>query len=183
MDCQRRICVRIKKLRAVPKLVPRLVQPHRVRAGRKAFTLVEIVVVLLVMGILAATATPTFFRSLRYHRLESAARRVKVDLEQARHAARIKSQSQSITFSGPTSYTLSSGVAGMDSATETYSVDLAKAPYELESVTINLGGPTAISFDGYGTASVEGTIVLAAGDETRTVTLENSNGDVTISNP
>ena len=71
----------------------------------------------------------------------------------------------------------------MDNATETYSVDLSQSPYDLDTVTLNLGGPTAISFDGYGTASVGGTIVLAAGDETRTVTLLNSNGDVTISNP
>jgi prepilin-type N-terminal cleavage/methylation domain-containing protein len=165
------------------RAVARFARPQRAGSCGAAFTIVEMMIVLLIMGILAATATPSFFRSLRHHRLESAARRVKLDLEQARHAARLKSESQSITFTGPTGYTLSSGVEGMISATRTYSVDLATAPYELDSVTLNLGGPTAISFNGYGTASVGGTIVLAAGDETRTVTLNISNGDVTISNP
>jgi prepilin-type N-terminal cleavage/methylation domain-containing protein len=179
MDTKRKIVTPADPLRAVARH-PR---PQRSRARRTAFTIVEMLIVLLVMGILAATATPSFFRSLRHHQLESAARRVKLDVEQARHAARLKSESQSITFTGPTGYTLSSGVAGMNSAAETYAVDLAKAPYDLESITLNLGGPTAISFDGYGTASVGGTIVLAAGDETRTITLDNSNGDVTISNP
>ncbi len=71
----------------------------------------------------------------------------------------------------------------MNSAALTYAVDLTTVPYELDGVTLKLGGPTAISFDGYGVASVGGTIVLALGDETRTVTLNNSNGAVTISNP
>jgi type II secretory pathway pseudopilin PulG len=161
----------------------RLARPMGSTTRRAAFTIVETLIVILIMGILAATATPSFFRSLRYHRLESAARRVKLDLEQARHAARLKSQSQSITFTGPAGYTLSSGVAGMNSAGQTYSVDLTKTPYEVGSATLNLGGPTAISFDGYGTVSVGGTIVLTSGDETRTLTLNNGNGDVTISNP
>jgi Tfp pilus assembly protein FimT len=179
MDSMRTIFEPADRLRAVAEL-PR---PQRKGSRCTAFTVVETLIVLLIMGILAATATPSFFRSLRHHRLESAARRVKLDLEQARHAARVKSQTESITFTGATAYTLSSGTPGMDTATEIYSVDLSRSPYELDTVTLNLGGPTAISFDGYGTASVGGTIVLAAGDETRTVTLLNSNGDVTISNP
>ena len=108
---------------------------------------------------------------------------MKLDLEQARHAARVKSQTQSLTFTNATTYTLSSGVESLKSPGQTYSVDLASTPYELDGVTINLGGPTTVSFDGYGNASVGGTIVLALGDQTRTVTLDNTNGQITITNP
>ena len=154
------------------------------RHARSAgFSFVELVVVMLIVGIVAAVATPTFYRSLQFHHLESAARRVKLDLEQVRHAAQVKSQAQSITFTGPTSYTLSAGVQGMDNSGPVYSVDLAETPFEMSSMTINFGGPTSVSFDGYGTASASGTIVLALGGKTRTVTLNSTSGLITISNP
>ena len=152
-------------------------------ARRAAFSFVEIIVVVLIMGILAAAATPSFYRSLRFHHLETAARRVKLDLEQSRQAAQMKSQAQSMTFTGGTTYTLSAGVQELDGSGQPYSVDLSKPPYELATVTAAFGGPTAVSFDGYGAASVGGTIVLQLGGKTRTVTLDKNSGSITISNP
>ena len=157
----------------------------RARASerRPGFSILELVVVLLVMGIVAAAATPSFYASLRHHELETAARRLALDLEQARHAARVKSQAESLTFTSATTYALSSGVASLKSPGQTYSVDLAATPYDLDSVTVNLGGPTTIAFDGYGNASVGGTIVLALGNQTRTVTLNSTNGRISVTNP
>jgi type II secretory pathway pseudopilin PulG len=148
-----------------------------------AFTIVELLVVLMIMGIVAATAAPTFHRSLQYHRLESAARRVKLDLEQARYMARMMSEEQSLTFSSLTSpsYTLSSGTRGLKSTGQTYIVDLTDAPYELASVRIDFGGPAEITFDGFGTASVGGTIELELGEESRIVSVEQTTGQITIS--
>lgn len=143
----------------------------------------ELIVVLLVISIVAAAATPKFYASLQHHEIETAARRLALDLKQARHAARMKSQTQSLTFTGATTYTLSGGVTSLKSASQAYSVDLSAAPYSIESVAVNLGGPTTISFDGYGTASVGGSIVLAHGNQTRTVTLNQASGQVDITDP
>jgi Tfp pilus assembly protein FimT len=143
----------------------------------------ELMVVLLVMGIVAAVATPSFYSSLQYHEIETAARRMVLDLEHVRHAARIKSQPQTLTFTNNTTYTLSPGIANLDGSGEAYSVDLSEAPYSLEDVTLNLGGATEISFDGYGNASVGGTIVLELGNQTRTVSLNNSNGHIKFTKP
>jgi Tfp pilus assembly protein FimT len=153
------------------------------RVSRSAFSIMELIVVLLLMGIVAATATPSFFVSLQYHEIETAARRLTLDLQQVRHAARMKSQTQSLTFTGATTYTLSSGVTSLKGSSQTYVVDLSKGPYDLDAVTLNLGGQTVIPFDGYGNTTVGGTIVLALGDKTRTLTLNNSNGAITVSNP
>lgn len=152
-----------------------------VRSG--GFTIMELMVVLLVMGIVAAVATPRFYASLQYHQIETAARRLVQDLEHVRHVARIKSQPQTLTFTNATTYTLSPGIASLKSSTQTYSVDLSQNPYGLERVTLQLGGATLITFDGYGNASVGGTIVLELGDQTRTVSLDNSNGTIRFTKP
>ena len=47
----------------------------------RAFTIIELVIVVLIMSIFAAVAAPTFLDSLLFHRVESAARRVKADLD------------------------------------------------------------------------------------------------------
>src|SRR4051812_6969357 len=94
---------------------------------RCAFTIFELVIVLLIMGILTAVTAPTFFDSLLFHRVESAARRVKADLELARTQARLTSASQSITFAN-SAYTLSNTKA-LDNPNGLYSVDLKKQPY------------------------------------------------------
>ncbi len=138
---------------------------------------------LLIMGIIAATATPSFYVSLQHHEIETASRRLVLDLELARHTARVKSQTQSLTFTGPTAYQLSAGIQSLKGASQSYTIDLSKTPYDLHSLTLNLGGATAVSFDGYGNTTTGGTIVLALGGQTRTISLNNSNGEITVSNP
>lgn len=158
-------------------------RPRGLVVVSNGFTIMEMMVVLLVMGIVAAAATPSFYASLQYHEIETAARRLVLDLEHVRHVAKIKSQPQKLSFTGDTTYTLSPGIASLKSASQAYTVDLSQTPYNLEDVTLNLGGATEISFDGYGNASVGGTIVLELGDQTRTVTLNNSNGHIEFTKP
>jgi type II secretory pathway pseudopilin PulG len=143
-----------------------------------AFTIIEVVIVVLIMGILTAVATPKFFDSLLFHRVESAARRVKSDLELARTQARLTSASQSITFANSV-YTLSN-TTSLDKPGAIYSVDLKKQPFSLDSATPNFSNATTISFDGYGTPSSGGTVVLVAKSHSCTVTLDGTTGNVTI---
>jgi type II secretory pathway pseudopilin PulG len=140
--------------------------------------MIEMVIVILVMGILTAVAAPTFFDSLLFHRVESAARRVKADLELARTQARLTSASQSITFAN-SAYTLSN-TKSLDKPNAIYSVDLKKEPYLLDSATANFTNATVVTFDGYGTPTSGGTVVLVAKSHSCTVTLNGTTGDVSI---
>lgn len=151
------------------------------RSRQAAFTLVEVVVVMMIMGILAAAAIPTFYRSLMYHRLEAAARRVKVDLEQVQQLARTTSTSQEMTFTDSTTYTLPAEIEGLDNSHATYVVDLAASPFVVESVVLDFGGPTSIVFDGYGNPSAAGTITLGLDGEQRTISVDNTTGGIAFS--
>jgi prepilin-type N-terminal cleavage/methylation domain-containing protein len=146
---------------------------------RTAFTILELVVVLMILSILGAAALPTFFRSLEQQRLESAARRIKQDLELLRQTARTKSKSESLTSTSLTAYQLSSDVQSLDHKSQTYAVDLANYGVTDISAT-NLGYPVAITYDGYGTTTTNGTIVLQLGGYSRTITISSSTGLATI---
>ncbi len=145
---------------------------------RCAFTILELVIVLLIMGILTAVTAPTFYDSLLFHRVESAARRVKADLKLARAQARLTSASQSVTFAN-SGYTISN-TKSLDRPAAVYSVDLTKQPYALDSATPNFSSAATVTFDGYGTPTSGGTVVLVAKTHTCTVTLDGTTGDVTI---
>ena len=149
---------------------------------RSAFTIIELAVVLLIMSIVGAAALPTFFRSLEQQRLESAARRIKQDLEQVRQTARTLSKSETLTFTSASVYSLSADVQGLDHAIQTYSVNLAASPYNVTTVsTTSLGSPAKVTFDGYGATTASGTIVLQIGSYSRTVTIDPSTGLAFIS--
>jgi prepilin-type N-terminal cleavage/methylation domain-containing protein len=147
---------------------------------RAAFTILELVVVLMILSITAAAAVPTFYRSLEQNRVESAARRVKQDLEQLRQTARTLSKTETLTFTSSTVYTLSTDIGGLDRK-GSYAVDLTKSPYSVRVLsTANLGNPATVSFDGYGTTTSSGSISMQIGAYQRTVTLDPSTGQATI---
>lgn len=143
-----------------------------------AFSMMELIVVMMIMSIVAAVAAPTFYRSLQYHRLESAARRLKQDLEYLQATARTRSISLECEFDGLT-YMIGSGtLQGLDRGGD-YTVDLAVAPYDVESVVADLDGETSIEFNGYGEAAHDATITLGIGGETRTVDVLAATGSIT----
>lgn len=138
---------------------------------------------MMIISIMAAAAVPTFFDSLLFHRVESAARRVKADLELARSTARLTSASQTLTFDNAgRAYTASATMKDLDRPSQTYAVNLSKAPYKITSMTANFSGPAVITFDGYGKPSSGGMVRLKIDNNHQcTVTLDGTTGQVTIS--
>jgi Tfp pilus assembly protein FimT len=147
-------------------------------ARQRAFSIFELVIVCFIMSILAAVAGPKFYDSLLFHRVESAARRVKADLELARSQARLSSASQTITFVNSV-YTLAN-VKSLDKPNSVYVVDLKKDPFFLDSATANFSNLQTVTFDGYGLPASGGTVVLTAKTHQCIVTLNGATGDVTI---
>jgi Tfp pilus assembly protein FimT len=139
----------------------------------------EMVIVVMVMGIIAAAATPAFLNSLVHHRVEAAAHRLKSDFELARQTARLTSSTQTITFAG-SGYSMTAGVKAFDDPSATYSVDLSAGPYEISTVAANFGGAQVVSFNGYGVPTSGGTVTIAASGHSSVVTLDAGTGEATI---
>jgi prepilin-type N-terminal cleavage/methylation domain-containing protein len=164
---------------------------HSCATQRRAVTIIELVVVLMVMGIMAAVAAPAFFDSLLFHQVEAAAQRVKVDLELARNTARLTSQSQHVVFTS-SGYTIMSDVAAnalknLDDPNVDYAIDLTGDPYQLDGVMSNFQDSVEVSFNGFGTpvngdgeTFDEGTVTLNLKSHTCVVTLDGRTGEITI---
>lgn len=151
-----------------------------VQLERRAFTLIELVIVVLIMGIAAATAAPKFARSLRQSRLDAACLRIKADLNLARQTAISRSSTQSVQFTvGSSTYSLP-GITHPDHPSLTYSVNLSGEPYEATVSAVSFGGSATLQFDRFGKPSAGGTVTVTAGSSTKTLTVEATNGVVTI---
>jgi Tfp pilus assembly protein FimT len=144
----------------------------------RAFSIFELVIVFFIMSILAAVAAPKFYDSLLFHRVESAARRVKSDIELARVQARLTSASQTVTFSSST-YTLAN-IKSLDKTNSVYTVNLKKDPFFLDSATANFSSVQTVTFDGYGIPSSGGTVVLTAKSHQCTVSVDSTTGEASI---
>lgn len=148
--------------------------------GRGGFTLIEMIITVLIMGILAAVAAPRFHGSLVRMRAESAARRIQADLHLARDQAIATSTAKVVSFSlANHTYQLSS-TADLNRKSENYVVDLTAEPYRAMLVTVNFGGDAQVVFDHFGQADSGGTITVAAGGFQTTISLDPDTGKASV---
>lgn len=134
---------------------------------RSAFSLIELVIVIVIISITAAIAVPRFSGSMSNYRVESAARRLSADIEHMRARARATSSARTIVIDvANDAYTVTG--EGVDGATD-YTVDLGTSPYDAAIVGADMGGTAKIAIDAYGMVSATGRVVLRSGGASRTV--------------
>jgi prepilin-type N-terminal cleavage/methylation domain-containing protein len=144
------------------------------------FGLFELVVVLAIIGLVAAIAVPRFGASVARFRAESAARRIVADLAMARATARQTSQGTTILFDLAADCVRIPSAKPMDHGAGQYEDHLGDTPYNADLVSTSFGGGNQVTFDGYGIPNAEGTIVVGAGDVQKTIFLSQCTGLATI---
>jgi prepilin-type N-terminal cleavage/methylation domain-containing protein len=148
--------------------------------NRRAFTLLELSVVLVLISILAVVALPRFINSAARHRLDAAAIRIVADLSMAQQQARTTSASQTLEFVLADHAYRFPGVTDIDHPGSVYQVQLSAEPYQAALVSADFGGDAVIIFDGYGNPDSGGSVVIQVGDEQRTITVDAQTGRATV---
>jgi len=155
-----------------------MLNPEKTRSA--GFTLLELVIVIMTIGIMIAVVVPRFADALSQHRLDAAAKRIELDLKLARRRARTYSSSQSIQFDTIAHAYILPGVPHMDHPDSDYRIELAGAPYGAWLVSADFGGDTELLFDGYGVPDSGGTIVVRSGRYQKTITVNSDTGKVDV---
>ena len=145
-----------------------------------AFTLLELVLVLAIITVLAAIAVPRYTAAQQNFRADAAARRIVADLGLARSRARSQSNSQTVVFNLATSQYQMPGAPDLKNPANTYTVLLGGAPYQARLVSVDFGGSSQVTFDGYGVPDRGGTLVISAGGVQRTIVLEATSGKANV---
>ena len=169
----------------------------------RGIALAELVIVVLILGILAAVAGPKYADVVSRVRVNSAARRVAADLNMARRMAMTQGVSQRVHFSlfefppNDDKYELMD-YNDMDHPGRLYAVELGKTTYPAKLISVqftNANGfvaPRRVRFNMYGQPEsgrppgdpmaplVAGSVTLAAGSHERKVVIDPVTGEAGV---
>ena len=144
--------------------------------ARRAFSMVELVIVLTIVGVTSAIALPRYLSSTMRVKVDGAARKVVADIERLRDRARQQGREQRVYF-GDAGYVL---VTTDDSgAAVKEQVDLTLEPYRV-GIKAQVMTDQGLTFDSLGRAGTPLVIYLTNGDHTRGVSFDPTSGKAEV---
>ncbi len=152
--------------------------PRPPHASRLGFSLVELVLCTLIIGMVAAIGVPRYANSLALARLNAAAQRVNIDIAYARERARATSAPVTLRFQIDLNVLDILEAPRLDDPGEAYRTRLDEDPYFCELDAADFGGNDTLIFDGYGQPDSAGSLRLVHGRHSRTLSLTAA-GEVT----
>ncbi|MBI1189525.1 MAG: prepilin-type N-terminal cleavage/methylation domain-containing protein [Tepidisphaera sp.] len=149
------------------------------RASSRAFSMLELVLVLVVVGVVAAMAVPRYGAARSQYRVQAAAQRAASDYLGLRQRAMAASGNGRLLASDNASkYTIevTSRDASGSTTTTTQTVDLSPEPYRAAIFDVSYSKGSDFGFDAYGNTLGAGTLTLRSTWTACQVSLDASGG-------
>ncbi|MFG0331481.1 MAG: GspH/FimT family pseudopilin [Phycisphaerales bacterium] len=155
--------------------------------GWPAFSLVELVIVLVILSAISAIAIPRYSDQVDRYRLDATRNRIAADLEYARSIALAESRSVKITFDEAAESYQIDGAASLKGAGTAHLVDLTEEPYRADISGVSFDDPTdgadplnELTFDGFGQPDSGGKLTVQAGGVSGDVVVDGDTGEITV---
>lgn len=152
----------------------------RTRAPRMrvepAFTLVELLLVLLILALMAGMAVPRYAGFLAAERADATVRRITTDLAFAQRRAGFTGTAHSVSFDSTANTYELIGIDDPSHPGQPYVVSLGEEPYGATLVSASIGGDAILIFNGYGDPDSAGTVVIKVGTITKTIHIDPDAG-------
>jgi len=157
------------------------------RDARSGASLLELTVTVLILGIIAAIASPKYSISLQRYRTDVAAQRIAQDLSRARQVARTINTSCIVSFNRSLHQYTISGMTSLDNRGGTYRVEVNQSPYSSSLLSLTSSDqPTiqlstmSIAFDRFGIPNQGASIIVGTGAIQKRVDVAPLTGKVSI---
>lgn len=145
---------------------------------RRAFSMVELLVVLAILGVFAGAASVRLTASAERARTDAAARRIVNAIEDAQSRARTESTKCKVRFiANPPTIEIKGPLTGHEGLD---TIRLDHSPYRVRLKNTTLGGRDGIEFDRYGRPDTGGYVLVTSGRFDRTITIDAESGRATI---
>ncbi len=144
--------------------------------SRHAFTLVELIVVLVIISAVAGLALPAYGSALARYRLDAAAFALSRELDRATSHARATSTTVSIRFDTATHVVEFNGLPDRRTNATSFTLDLRESPREARIVSADFASTQTYQISGFGIPSSEGGVTLTNGGMQRSIKVDAATG-------
>lgn len=152
---------------------------QEMRKALSAYTLVELAIVVVILGILAATTIPRIADAIKSQESRAIADKVAIDLAFARDYAKATNVQVKVKFDAPNNrYTLE-GVPDDAKGTPDTVVDLKKMGMPIDDFVLSNGTDT-LSFDRFGQAVGDCVVDVTKGSETIKVEVQRTDSLIKV---
>lgn len=162
----------------------RSLRPRRPRSG---VSFIELTMSVIILGILAAIASPIYSKSLLKYRADVTAQRIAQDILQTQRIAKQRNSSSSIMFTvSDHSYTIS-GASSLDRVSQPYKVSLSEHPFRTAFTSLATASQPAtqlpsvsVAFDRFGMPDQGISVIVGAGTFQKRVDVAPTSGRVSV---